>query len=70
MVLLFAAEVQAIGNAEVALVVALAQVREQTAALSDQLEKSTAAGLILLVVPQMLGELLNAVGQDGDLNFR
>jgi hypothetical protein len=47
----------------------LAQVGEQSAALSDQFEQTTAAGLILLVVAQVLGQLGDAVGQDGDLNL-
>ncbi len=67
---LLTAELQPFGYAEITLVVAGAQVREQSAALTDHLEQTAAAGLILLVASQMLGELGNAIGQDGDLHFR
>lgn len=67
---LFAAQVQAFGYAEVALVIAMAQVREQTAAGTYQFEQTATTGLILLVVSQVLGKLSNAIRQDGDLYFR
>jgi hypothetical protein len=67
---LLAAELQSFGYVQIVLVIARAQVCEQSAALTDHFEQSTAAGLILLVALQMLGELSNAVGQDGDLHFR
>jgi hypothetical protein len=38
--------------------------------LPNKLEQSPPARLIFLVDPQMIGQLLDAAGQDGDLHFR
>jgi hypothetical protein len=46
------------------------QVVEKPTSLTDHLEKTTAGMVILLVRPQVLGELINAPGKDCDLHFR
>src|SRR5512140_1986759 len=66
---LLVAQAQAFRNAQVALVIGLAQVSKHSAALSNELEQTPAARLIVLVGPQVLGKLLDAAGHDGDLNL-
>jgi hypothetical protein len=64
------AQVQAFGDSQITGIVNLAQVGQHAAALPNELEQSTPAGLIFLVDPKMIGQLLNAAGEDGDLYFR
>lgn len=45
------------------------EVIEQTAALTDHKKQAVAAVVILLVNLQMLGELIDALGQDGNLHL-
>src|SRR6266511_4007941 len=48
----------------------MAQVIEQAAALPDQLEQAATGVMILLVVAEMLGQLVDTGGQQRDLDFR
>ena len=64
------AQAQAFSDRQVTRVVGLAQVRKGAAALSNQHQQTTAAGFIVLVGTQMLGELLDAFGHDCDLDIR
>ena len=67
---LFAAQFQLLGQRQVALVIIPAQVGQQSAALANHLKQTPAAGLIVLVCAQVLGQLEDAAGQDGHLDFR
>ena len=67
---LFSAQFQLLGQRQVALIVIPAQVRQQSAALPNHLEQAPAAGLIVRVRTQMVGQLEDAGGQDGYLYFR
>jgi len=66
---LFVAQVQALGNRQIALVVRLAQVGQHPSAVTHELEQTTPAGLIFFVCTQMIGQLLDTAGHNGDLNF-
>ena len=66
---LFVAQAQTFGNCQVALVIHLAKVGQQPAALPDEFEKSTPTGLVLFVGAQVICQLLDAPRQDGDLDF-
>ena len=50
--------------------VLLGQVVQQTAALADHLVHTQTAVGILGMLLQVRGELIDALGQDGDLDFR
>ena len=54
----------------VALNVLLREVVEQAAALADHLVHAETAVVVLRVLLQMLGELADALGEDGDLDLR
>src|SRR5699024_1653923 len=54
----------------VALDVDLAQVFQQPAALADQQQQASPGVVVLLVVLEMLGEPLDALREQRDLNFR
>jgi len=69
MALLFAAELQAVGHFEVMLVIRLAHVGEQAAAMADQFEQTPSAGFIVFVRAQVFGQLTDAAGKDRDLHF-
>jgi len=64
------AQAQAFCDRQVARVVGLAQVRKGAAALSNQHQQTTAAGFIVLIGTQVLGELLDAFGHERDLDIR
>src|SRR2546422_6904878 len=64
-----APESEALDQRPVALDILLAQVLEQSAALADHLEQPAAGVVILFVGPEVLGQLFDALGQQGDLNF-
>ena len=53
----------------VAVDVLLGQVVQQAAALADHHEKAAAGVIVVLVGAQVLGELLDAVGEDRDLDL-
>jgi hypothetical protein len=63
------AQVQAFGDTQITWVVNLAQVGQHAAALPNELEQSTPAGLIFFVDPKVIGQLQDAAGQNGDLHF-
>ena len=54
----------------VAVDVLLLEVRQHGTALADHLEQAAAGVVVLLVDLEVLSELLNARGQDGDLDLR
>src|SRR5699024_2036250 len=54
----------------VAVDVDLTQVLQQTAALADQQQQASPGVVVLLVVLEMLGEPLDALREQRDLNFR
>ena len=57
-------------DSSVTLDVLLLQVSEHVAALTNHLQQATTGMVVVLVLLQMLGELLDALGQDCDLYFR
>ena len=60
-----------LGNdSTITLDVVLGDIVQQTTTLTDELEQAHAAVVVLLVHLQMLGELVDALGQDGDLDLR
>jgi hypothetical protein len=69
-IFLLVAQVKAFGDSQVTLVVGLAQISQHAAALPNKLEQSAPARLIFFVDPEMVGQLLDTAGQDGDLHFR
>jgi hypothetical protein len=56
------AQIQAFGNSQITWVVNLAQVSQHSAALPNELEQATPAGLIFFVDPKMIGQLQDAAG--------
>lgn len=66
---LLVAQVQTLGDAQITLVVGFAQVGEQAAALTNHFEQTSATRLIFFVGAQVIGQLLDASRQNGDLNF-
>ena len=54
----------------VTLDVLLGEVVEQVAALTDHFEKAAAGMVVLLVDLEVFGELVDALGENGDLNLR
>jgi hypothetical protein len=46
------------------------QVSEQAPTLSDHLEEPAASGGVVLRLPQVLGQMLDALGENGDLYLR
>jgi len=61
------AETEALNDLLVALLRLTLEVVEQLAALRDQLEKTAAGREVLRVGVQVVGEVLNALGQKGGL---
>ena len=53
----------------IAVDVLLGQVVQQAAALADHHEKAAAGVVVVLVLTQMLGQLVDAGGQDRDLDL-
>jgi hypothetical protein len=45
-------------------------VRQQASALSYHLQQPAATVMIVLVAPKMIGQLIDSLGQNCDLNFR
>lgn len=64
-----ATETQTLDEAEVASLLAVLQVAQQAAALADQLEQATTTVVVVLVGLEVLGELSDALGQQGDLDL-
>jgi hypothetical protein len=62
-------DIQALNEGQIALGVTLAEIVEQSTTLSDQREETSATGIVFVVRPHMLGESIDASGQDGDLNL-
>jgi hypothetical protein len=66
---LFVAQVQALSDAQITLVVYFAQVGQHSSALTYELEQTTPTGLIFFVCTKMIGQLLDAAGKNCDLHF-
>src|SRR5438034_5702499 len=60
---------EALDQRPVALYVLPPEVLEQAAALANHLEQATPGVMVLFVGPEVLGQLLDALGQQGDLNL-
>ncbi|CCV03230.1 hypothetical protein MESS2_1030087 [Mesorhizobium metallidurans STM 2683] len=54
----------------IARVILALEIIKQAAALGDESEQTTAGMVILLVVLEMIGQVLDALGKDGHLDFR
>src|SRR5690606_15594338 len=65
-----ATQAELFDQALVALVVLALEIVEQAATLVDQLQQATAAVVVLLVGLEVLGQLHDARGEQGDLDFR
>jgi hypothetical protein len=57
-------------NVEITLRVYLAQVIQQPSPTADHRQQATPRGVVLFVLPHVLGQVVNPCRQDGDLNFR
>src|SRR5215211_1756795 len=64
---LFVAQAQALSDTQITCVINLAQVGQQTTALSYHLEQTTTTGFIFLIDTKMIRQLLDAARQNGDL---
>src|SRR5215469_16423813 len=63
-------EVEPVDQLLVAAGVLALEILEQAPALADHHQQATARMKILVVAAEMLGEVLDPLGQDGDLHFR
>lgn len=61
---------KAVCDLEIALLILAIEVRQMTSALSHQLQQPTSGVLIALVDLEMLDQLVDASGQEGDLYLR
>ena len=66
---LLAADIQPLGQRQVALILVAADIRQQAASPADQLEQPAAGRLVFLVGAQVLGELADPGGQKRNLHF-
>ena len=64
------AQTQRSDQGAVALHILLLQVSQHRTALADHLEQAAAGMIVLLVHLEVLGQLMDARGQDRDLDFR
>jgi NAD-dependent deacetylase len=67
---LFSAQLQLLGQRQVALIIIPTQVSKQPTTLANQLQQASPAGLIVLMRTQMVSQLEDAAGQDGHLDLR
>src|SRR5205085_10186538 len=65
-----AAQAELLDEGAVALEIVLLQVVEEAAAAADELEEPAARGVVVAVRPQMLGQLVDALGEHCDLHLR
>src|SRR6185312_7400976 len=65
-----AAQAQTLDQGLVAAGVRLLQIGQQAATLVDHLEQATARVVILVVLGEVLGKMLDACRKQGDLDFR
>lgn len=63
-------EPEFLNDPAVAVDVRALQVVEQTATLSDHLEQPTTTVMVLFVGPEVIGQVIDAFGEYGDLNAR
>jgi hypothetical protein len=64
------AQLQAADQLAVAVDIFFSQVAEQFSALAHKLEQSVSGMKVMLVLFKMFGEILDPVGQQGDLDLR
>ncbi len=62
-------EVQLLDDCTIAVDVNLLQITEEITSVTDHLQKTAAAVVVLHVGLQVLGQVVDAVGQNSDLNF-
>ena len=65
----FLSDAQLFADGAIARDVLFDQIVEQTAALADHLEQTAAAVVVVLVDLEMLVEMVDALGQNGDLHL-
>src|ERR1700741_920483 len=65
-----ATQAEAFNQALISGQIAILEISEQALALVDQLEQAAAGVVILLVRLEMIGEVIDAGGQQGNLHFR
>src|SRR5579884_2399562 len=64
------AQAELADDGEVTAAVPVAQIGEQAGALADHFEEAAPAGVVLLVLPHVLGQLVDACREQRDLHFR
>ena len=64
------AQTQTLDDGAIPVDILLLQIVQQIAAMTDHLEHTAAGVIVLLVHPQMLSQVADALGQYGDLNLR
>src|SRR5690625_133547 len=62
-------DTEALDQRAVARLVADLHIVQQLAALADHLEQTTARVIVLLVILEVLGQIIDALGQDRNLHF-
>jgi len=62
------AQLELLGKLVVTIRVCIVEIIQETTALSDHLEQATTGAVILLVDLQVLGQLVDALGQERNLN--
>lgn len=63
-------DTQLFDNATIPLDIAVDQVIEETTTLTDELEEAAPRRMVFRMQLQVLGELVDALRKDGDLDFR
>ena len=64
-----AAKTETLNERTVALNVDFGEVAEQATTLTDQQQQTAARVVVVLVILEVLGEVLDALAEDGDLNL-
>ena len=63
------ADTEACDNGTIALDVCLDEVIEQTLSLTDHLQKAASGVVVVLVLLEMLGKVVDSLGENSDLDF-
>jgi len=63
-------DTQLCNDGTIALDINFRQIVQQISSLSDHFQKAAAGVMILLVLPKMLGEIVDPLGQNGNLDLR
>ena len=61
-------KVELLGEGNVALGVGIVKIIQQSTALADHFEQASAGAVVLVIILQMFGKLVDPLGQQGDLN--